>query len=250
MHAAVGGFRSEVRCRGPGGHAISFWTGWASLVFALGPPLELWTDGSFAAHMAQHEILMLIAAPLLVAAKPAGVLMWGLPGFASRAYARLARAQRVRVLASGLCAPVAAWLIHAIVLWAWHVPAAFEAALANDGMHWAQHTSFFVAAVIFWWSVLVSGPLAERRGIATLSVFTTGVHTSILGALLTFSTQVWYPTYVRTGGIWGLTPLEDQQLGGLIMWVPGGTVFVIVGIVLVAMWLKEMEKRAAAARTS
>ena len=85
MHAAVGGFRSEVRCRGPGGHAISFWTGWVSPVLALGPPVELWTDRSFAAHMAQHEILMLIAAPLLVAAKPAGVLMWGLPGFASRA---------------------------------------------------------------------------------------------------------------------------------------------------------------------
>jgi putative membrane protein len=83
-----------------------------------------------------------------------------------------------------------------------------------------------------------------QYGMATLYVFATAVHCSALGALLTFSTVIWYPAYLSTTSMWGLTPLEDQQLGGLLMWVPSGVVFIVIGLVLFARWLKESEKRA------
>jgi putative membrane protein len=76
-------------------------------------------------------------------------------------------------------------------------------------------------------------------------VFTTAVHTTVLGALLTFSATIWYPTYAASASPWGLSPIEDQQLGGLIMWVPGGMVFLAAGIALAALWLKDSEIRAA-----
>ena len=224
--------------------AAFFWAGWTSLAISLGPPLEGWTSRSFAAHMIQHELMMLVAAPFLVLAKPFGVLLWGLPTWLADVLSGLVRTRAMRWLAPHLCSPLVAWLVHAAVLWGWHVPSAFEAALQHSAVHWIQHTSFFISAAIFWWSVFAAGPLSERRGAAILSVFTTAVHTSVLGALLTFSTRLWYPTYAPGFDAWGLTAIEDQQLGGLVMWVPGGTVFLIVGLTLTGMWLKEAEKRA------
>jgi cytochrome c oxidase assembly factor CtaG len=223
--------------------AALFWTGWALLAIALGPPLDGWSSRSFAAHMIQHEIMMLLAAPLLVMAKPFGVVLWGLPERAARALAGTAQARTTRWLARRLSSPLGAWLVHAIVLWGWHAPLAFEAALARPAVHWLQHTSFFVSALFFWWSVFAAGRLAERRGAAIVSVFTTGMHTSVLGALLTFSTRLWYPAYAPGFAAWNLTAIEDQQLGGLVMWVPGGIVFLIAGLALTGMWLKEAEKR-------
>ena len=211
-----------------------------ALAVALGPPLEALTPVSFAAHMTQHEIMMLAAAPLLVMARPLGTLLWGLP----QAFTRVVKAPAVRSAAAWLSAPLVAWLTHAAVLWGWHVPAAFEAGLQSEPVHWLQHVSFFAAAVIFWWSVFAGGRSGERRGIALLSVFTTAVHTTVLGVLLTFSTKIWYPTYAAAASPWGLSAIEDQQLGGLIMWVPGGMVFLAAGLGLAALWLKESEMRA------
>jgi cytochrome c oxidase assembly factor CtaG len=225
-----------------------FWLGWLALAVSLGPPLEAWTGGSFAAHMAQHEIMMLVAAPLMVVARPYGVILWGLPQPLADVLARLMQARGTRRVALSLCSPIVAWLLHAAVLWSWHVPPAFEAALANAPVHWIQHITFFLSAVIFWWSVFAPGPLAERRGAAIVSVFTTAVHTSLLGTLLTFSTRAWYPTYSLAANPWGLGAVEDQQLGGLIMWIPGGTVFLLAGLALTAMWLKDAEKRASSLR--
>ncbi|MGZ8155314.1 MAG: cytochrome c oxidase assembly protein [Burkholderiales bacterium] len=225
-----------------------FWLGWLALAVSLGPPLEAWTSDSFAAHMAQHEIMMLVASPLMVLARPYGFILWGLPQPLANVLARLMQARGTRRVGSSLCSPIVAWLLHAAVLRSWHVPPAFEAALAHASVHWIQHITFFLSAVIFWWSVFAPGPLAERRGAAIMSVFTTAVHTSLLGTLLTFSTRAWYPTYALAANPWGLGAVEDQQLGGLIMWIPGGTVFLLAGLALTAMWLKDAEKRASSLR--
>ena len=231
----------------PGEHrrrAAAFWSAWAALAIAFGPPLEPLTAVSFAAHMAQHELIMLIAAPLLVLARPSGVLLWGLPSGAAGLLASLARARAMRACIEFFCTPLAAGLLHFAVLWVWHMPAAFEAGLANEVVHWLQHVSFFVSAWVFWFAVLAAGRGGERRGAALISMLATVIHTGILGALLTFSPSVWYGSY-RVGTGWsGLTPLEDQQLGGLIMWVPGGAVFLVAGVVLMGLWLKEAETRA------
>ncbi|MGZ8203878.1 MAG: cytochrome c oxidase assembly protein, partial [Burkholderiales bacterium] len=142
------------------------------------PAPRSWTSDSFAAHMAQHEIMMLVASPLMVLARPYGVILWGLPQPLANVLARLMQARGTRRVGSSLCSPIVAWLLHAAVLWSWHVPPAFEAALAHASVHWIQHITFFLSAVIFWWSVFAPGPLAERRGAAIVSVFTTAVHTS------------------------------------------------------------------------
>lgn len=210
---------------------------WLALAVALLPPLESLTTVSFAAHMIQHELIMLIAAPLFVLARPHGVLLWGLPAPIAAGIARLTKLRFLRVAAVLAAGPLGAWLIHAVVVWGWHIPVAFEAGLRSTLVHWLQHLCFFVAALLFWWSIIVPGSRLDRTGAALASVFTTMIHTSLLGALLTLSPRPWYATYESTSGVLGLTALEDQQLGGVIMWVPGGLVFLVAGLAVVARWL-------------
>ena len=121
----------------------------------------------------------------------------------------------------------AAWMIHAVALWGWHVPFLFELALHSESVHAVQHLCFIGSALLFWWTLIHGRHGRLGYGAAVVYVFTTAAHNSILGALLTLAPHPWYPTYVSTAHAWSITPLEDQQLGGLIMWIPGG-VFAVV----------------------
>jgi cytochrome c oxidase assembly factor CtaG len=129
--------------------------------------------------------------------------------------------------------PLPAWSIQAIVLWAWHAPILFDAALESEAVHIAQHASFLGSALLLWWSVFGRG---SRRpdGASLASLFTTMIHTGALGALLTFAPHPWYAHY---GGGFGLSALEDQQLGGLVMWVPGGVAYLAAALAIVGSWL-------------
>jgi putative membrane protein len=121
---------------------------------------------------------------------------------------------------------LAAWALHALALWLWHVPAFFEAALHNEGIHALQHASFLGTALLFWWAVIgAHANTARGTGAALAYLFTTMMHTSALGALLTLAPTPWYPDYVTTSMRFGLDPVGDQQLGGLVMWVPGGAAY-------------------------
>jgi putative membrane protein len=123
---------------------------------------------------------------------------------------------------------------HALALWIWHVPALFVAALATEALHVLQHTCFFVPALVLWWAAFGRGFRApDTTSIALL--FTTMLHTSALGLLLTFAPTPWYTQ--RAPRLFGLTALEDQQLGGFVMWVPGGLAHLVAGLVIVAAWL-------------
>jgi cytochrome c oxidase assembly factor CtaG len=134
--------------------------------------------------------------------------------------------------------------VHAIALWTWHIPLLFEAVQRNEAIHTAQHLSFLISALLFWWA-LIHGPQgAMGYGAAVLYLFTTSIHSGALGALLTIAGSVWYPSYTDLTASWGLTPLEDQQLGGLIMWIPAGLVYLIAGLALFAGWLREADLRA------
>jgi cytochrome c oxidase assembly factor CtaG len=139
--------------------------------------------------------------------------------------------------------PLAAWLIHAVALWVWHIPVLFEAVLEREWVHTLQHLSFFLSALLFWWALIHGRERALGYGAAVLFLFTTALHSGLLGALITFAPNVWYPGYLKTTQTWGLTPLEDQQLGGLIMWIPAGLVYVVAGLALFAGWLRESEAR-------
>jgi len=137
----------------------------------------------------------------------------------------------------------AAWVIHAVALWIWHAPSLFEAALHSEAIHAVQHLCFLGSALLFWWTLIHGRHGRLGYGAAVVYVFTTAAHNSILGALLTFAPRAWYPTYASTAQNWSLTPLQDQQLGGLIMWVPAGVVLLIVGLALFAAWLGESQRR-------
>jgi putative membrane protein len=217
-----------------------FAAGWLICVFALMPPLDAFTSRSFAAHMVQHELMMAAAAPLLVLGRPLEAWTWALPSSWRVALVPLTRWSPLRIAWSWLTDPIGAWTIHAIAVWAWHVPAAFEAALLSTGLHIAQHASFMGTALFFWWSVFERSR-RHNGGAALASVFTTMMHTGALGALLTFGAALWYPSY---GGAYGLSALEDQQLGGLVMWGPAGLAYLVAGLVIASRWLLQPRRTA------
>ena len=224
--------------------ALCFAFGWLALFVALVSPLHAWGQVLFSAHMTQHEILMLVAAPLLVLGRPLVVFLWALPLGWSRSLGKFAKIPVVNRLWHAFTIPLVAWFVHAIALWVWHVPVLFDAVLHSEWVHTAQHLSFLISALLFWWA-LIHGPQgAMGYGAAVLYLFTTSVHSGVLGALLTVAHSVWYPSYAGLTNSWGLTPLEDQQLGGLIMWIPAGLVYVIAGLALFAGWLREADLRA------
>jgi putative membrane protein len=230
--------RWEARC---------YWTGWAFLAIALVSPLHAMGEVLFSAHMAQHEVMMLAAAPLLVMGRPLVVYLWGMPRGWRRPVARPFAARSVQRLWRWSSSPLQAWWLHGAALWVWHIPLLYQATVSSDLIHTLQHLCFVLSGLLFWWALLRNPRTRGQYGAAAMYVFGTALHSSILGALLTFAPGVWYPIYAETVQAWGLTALEDQQIGGLIMWVPAGVLYTVAGLALMAAWLRESEVRASAA---
>jgi putative membrane protein len=136
-------------------------------------------------------------------------------------------------------APFSILLLHGLVIWLWHLPALFEAALRSEAVHAAQHASFFMTACVFWWGILRGRYGRGGYGVAAAFVFATAMHTSVLGALLTVAGRLWYPLYVARGQPYAVDALEDQELAGLIMWVPAGVLLGLLALALFAAWLGE-----------
>src|SRR3954471_4258872 len=222
---------------------LAFGLGYASLILALLSPLHPWGRALFSVHMAQHEILMLVAAPLLVLGQTLIVTLKGLPAGWARAVTSWMKTGPFRHLAKVICNPFSAWLLHGIILWVRHLPVLFQPTIENEWVHALQHLSFFLSAVLFWWAVIHGPRKRMEYGMAVLYMFTTALHSGALGALLTFTRNLWYPVYSGSTRQWGLSPLEDQELGGLIMWVPAGIVYIAAGLALFAAWLRESEQR-------
>lgn len=184
---------------------------------------------------------MLVAAPLLVIGRALPTFLWSLP---HRARVRAGHATRTAWLRStwnALTTALSAWVMHAAALWLWHVPAFFNAAVTSTAVHDWQHATFLVTALVFWHALLRKGAQASR-GLALVYLFTTTIHTGVLGALLTFAPRPLYATLdPGLRDALGPTALEDQQLGGLIMWVPGSIVYVAAALLLAAQWLRSLE---------
>lgn len=222
--------------------AAAFAIGWGSAIAALLSPLDRLSDVLFSAHMAQHEILMLITAPLMVIGRPFVVVLWALGARQRAAAGRELRRPALVSVWQRLTGPLAVLVLHAAVLWIWHIPALFEAALRDETVHAFQHLGFFLTAALFWWALIHGRYGRAGYGVGVAYVFATAMHTQILGALLTFGNRIWYPTHAaRTGA----AALDDQQLAGVVMWVPFGVVFVLVALALFAAWLGEAERRVA-----
>ena len=222
--------------------AACFVAGWLVLALALVSPLHPLGEVLFSAHMVQHELMMVVAAPLLVLGRPLVPYIWALPARWRRSVADVARAPAFRAAWSGLTRPSTTWLLHASAIWIWHAPVLYDATLDNAVVHTLQHVSFIATALLFWWSLLRGARLGYGASVAYL--FATMLHTSALGVVLAFASSLWYPAYASTTTPWGFTPLEDQQLGGLIMWIPGAASYLVASLVLIARWMRESESRA------
>lgn len=225
----------------------SFVAGLIVMGLALISPLDAMGSSLSSAHMVQHLLLTTVAAPLLVAGAPVVAILRGLPRSAAR------RMHRWRMTPAGragrwlLANPIAATVPSVIALWAWHVPALYEAALGNRAVHALEHGTFLVTALLSWAAILAAGRRrSDRPGLAVLVLFALSLQCGILGVLLTFSRRPWYPSYATTTEPWGMSALADQQLAGVVMWIPAGGVYLLVALVLLARWINTPPRLATA----
>jgi cytochrome c oxidase assembly factor CtaG len=226
--------------RGRGVHqwqAACFWSGWTVLALALLSPLHWLGEHLFVAHMVEHELLMVVAAPLLAVARPAAAMLWALPVFARRV---VGAGTQSRVIAAPwrlLRASLVATTLHTVAVWVWHMPQLYNGVLNNLTMHRLQHASFFFTALLFWWS-LFYGPARKRGyGVAVACLFFTGLQCAMFGIFLTLAREPWFPNQEEFTSLFGLTPLEDQQLAGLVMWVPPGFVYLCFALYFAGQWI-------------
>jgi cytochrome c oxidase assembly factor CtaG len=223
---------------------MCFAAGWLTLAAAAVSPLHEAGENSFTLHMIEHELLMLIAAPLLVLSRPLETMLWAWPAGVRKALGGFFHGRAMRATWQFFSSAVTATVLQAAALWLWHAPALFDLALAYEGWHIAQHLSFLISALLFWSAMLHSKQAVGGRGLAVLCLFATSVVSGALGALMAFSQSPWYPRYAMLGlAPFGLTPVEDQQLAGLLMWIPGGLVHAVAALVLLGTLLKDSTER-------
>jgi cytochrome c oxidase assembly factor CtaG len=221
------------------GEALSFGAGFAALALMLALPLHAWGRLRFAPHMAEHELLTIVAAPLLAAGRPGVPYLLALSLSGRRWVGRWIINGGARRLWRALVHPGVAWALHGAALWLWHAPSLFEAALRSEAIHYLQHATLLTSALLFWASILPRRADTRTRVVGVFSLFTTSMHSTLLGALLTLSPTVWYASYAIAAGPPGPSALEDQQLAGLIMWVPAGLVYVAAALALCAAILRD-----------
>lgn len=219
--------------------AASFGCGWLLLAIALVSPVHALAERLFAVHMLEHEILMTLAAPLLVLARPMGGMLWALPLARRRMIGAVGRSRWVSRPWRILVDPPVATLTHGAAIWLWHVPLLFNAALESPFVHGLQHVSFLGSALLFWWSLLRGRARVRGYGAAAFYLFVTALHSGFLGILLSIARSPIYPAQSSDAAHWGLTPLEDQQLAGLIMWVPAGLVYAAATLAMIGIWISK-----------
>ena len=221
-----------------------FVLGYAALALALLSPVHVYSEALFAMHMVQH-LLLLAAAPLLLLANPLPVVLWSLPTARRTALGRLLVHDAPPVAAlRRLTNPYLAWWLFVLGLWLWHQPAAYQAALRWEVLHYLQHACFFGTAVLFWWPIVGPAPLRSRLPYPArmLYLFLAWIPNSMLGAGITFAPDVLMPTYASQPRHWGLEPLTDQQLAGLLMWIPGDLMFTFGLLALLLATLRREDR--------
>jgi putative membrane protein len=223
----------------PGRRRLWFMLGLLAMFVSLNGPLHDLSDYYlFSAHMVQHLALTLVVPPLLIAGTPGWMLRPAL------------RAPGVRPVAAFLSRPMIGFAMFNVVVAAWHLPPIYNTAMAHHPVHIVQHLMFMVTAVLMWWPLL--SPLPELPRLAypgqMLYCFLMSIPMSIVAICVTMADHILYPAYAVAPRLWGLTPLADQQLGGLIMWIPGGLFFLLVMSVVFFKWSASGEDSAAGAQ--
>ncbi|HEY8478180.1 MAG TPA: cytochrome c oxidase assembly protein [Chloroflexota bacterium] len=219
--------------------------GLVALAVALLSPVATYGSLFFFLHMIQHLLMMIVAAPLILLGAPLLPLLWSLPPGARREVGLLFVSGRpLHRVFHALTHPLVAAAIYLSTVAVWHVPAFYDAAQGRTLVHDLEHVMFLGAALLYWWPVV--HPTGGRRrlsyALALPYLFVAMLEGNLLGALITFARAPLYPTYEQVPRVWGLSVMDDQQLGGLIMWIPGGTVYLIPMFVFLALLLGGEER--------
>mgnify|MGYP004486108261 FL=1 len=215
-----------------------------ALGLALLSPLDALSGALASAHMVQHLLLLLVAAPLLALSAPSSAILRGSPLALRRASGRWRRRLGLTHGNLGVLRhPAAVWLLSVGVIWFWHAAAPYDATLDNQLLHVLEHASFLVTAVLFWQVVVgVRGAARVSGGLGVLLVFAMAMQSVFLSVLLTFARTPWYSGYAATTAPWGLDPLTDQRLAGVIMWIPAGGIYLVVALALLVAWIRATER--------
>ena len=222
--------RAGITPRATGWQVTSFFSGLAVMFLALNGPVHDLSDYYlFSVHMVQHLLLTQVMPPLL---------LLGLPEFALRP---LIRPRWVRAVAGVLTRPAVAFGLYTVSFTGWHLQPAYDLMMRNHGVHIVTHLQFMFTAVIMWWPVL--SPLREfprmSYGGQMLYLFLIGIPMMAVAALITLAEVVLYPWYSASPRVWGITPLDDQRLGGITMWVPGGLFYWVVMSFVFFAWVRQ-----------
>jgi putative membrane protein len=220
--------------RGSSSQMVLFMLGVLVIVVALLSPLhELGDKYLFSAHMAQHLLLMLVVPPLL---------LLGVPGWLVD---KVLRSPRVLAVSRFLTRPLVAFTFFNAVLVLWHMPVLYDLTLRERDIHILEHVMFLGVAVLMWWPVLSLAKELPRASYITQMVYLFLLPTvpGILGAVITFSDKVLYPWYAEAPRLWNISATTDQEIGGIIMWVPGGMAFLTVLIIVFLVWANQEESK-------
>ncbi|WP_019020674.1 cytochrome c oxidase assembly protein [Modicisalibacter luteus] len=222
--------------------AAVYGLGMLTLIVALVSPLDMAANALFSMHMTQHLLLILVAPPLLISGNPDVALLWALPHRWRAGWGRCEQ-RLARSLTGGKGALIVV-LLATGVLWAWHLPQLYDLAVRNEAVHWVEHAGFLITALLFWITVLRIRPREHiDNGMRILYVFGMALQGSLLGALITFATRPLYQSHMTVPSQWGLDPLADQQVAGLIMWVPPAMLYMGVVAYLFVYWLNAAATR-------
>ena len=218
-----------------------------AVLVALQTPVYSLSRYLFSVNMAHHMLLIMVAPPLFWLARPFPILVWALPRTVRLRLPKiLARGRRVRQGLAYITAPGPIWLLFAGTFWTWHTPEFYEAAMRRQVLEDLQHFTFFATALLFWWHVVAAAPHIHGRisyGWRVAYVLATLVQNTVLAVAITFASNLWYSYYTEVPRLWGTTPINDQRLGGAIMWVPGGMMYGIAAVVLLYKIISAEEKK-------
>lgn len=230
---------------------VSYSIGLLVIALALLSPIDALGSQLFLMHMIQHLLLIMVAPPLLLLTNPMPFMLWGIPGSwrlrVGRGIGRLLhRHSPVRKNLRLITSPGVLWLIWVILIFGWHDPTLYNAALQNNFVHDIEHLSFFTAGMVFWWHVTGAGPRIHKQPplLGRIAFVIGAIPPNMLtGVVLAFATEPIYTFYTAVPRLWNISVLDDQRLGGIIMWVPGSMMYIIAALVLIAQMLANEDKK-------